>query len=235
VRYPSEQLTVACLCNAADANAPALAQQIAAIVLPKLVAPPAPAAPTPPPAGPAGKDLSALAGAYLDRSSFKIFTLSVRDGALELHPGLDDAGKGYRLDAQPDGTLAVHGTPARFAVEPARGKAPIALARLDDTYRAARFERFTPAAAVEPATLAEYAGRWTSDETTHDVEVRVVDGKLRFGPWGKKPWKELLVPIEKDSFDTGGGAVVFERDAKKKVHAMLAVLDGFRAVRWTKR
>jgi CubicO group peptidase (beta-lactamase class C family) len=243
-RFPSERLTVACLCNVADARPGTLTASVADVVLPKLAAPPPPApspvmegpgSPPKPPGDVDGRaDLSALVGAYLDRRSFRTITVSLREGALEVALGIDPDARGPKIDVMADGTLSVRGTPVRYAVERGSGKAPPSLARLDVKDRPSRFERFQ-VAAVDAAALAEYAGRWTSDETTHDVELRVVEGRLRFGPWGKQPWKEPLAPLERDAFLGGPGAILFERDGRKRVHAMVAVMDGRRAVRWTKR
>jgi CubicO group peptidase (beta-lactamase class C family) len=240
LRFPTERLTVACLCNVADARATTLSEEVAVAVLPKLSA----GRPTAPAAGPeakleaAGKgdaDLSALVGTYVDHRSLRIITVSSRDGELDAAMGLSPASPGPKLDRLADGTLALRGTPLRFAVEPARGKLPLTLTRLDEKDKPpARFERFQPLT-LDAAALAEYAGRWTSEETIHDLELRVIDGKLRFGPWGKRLWKEVPVPLDRDAFESGPGGLVFERDGRKRVQVMVAVLEGRRGVRWTRR
>src|SRR5262249_7689023 len=95
------------------------------------------------------------------------------------------------------------------------------------------FERFEPAS-LEAAKLAEYAGRYTSDELTRDTEFGVVDGALSFGPWGK-PLAARLRPVTRDVFLAPGIGFVFERDGRGKVAKVVGVFDGHRAVRWTKR
>jgi hypothetical protein len=233
-RFPSERLAVACLCNVADAKAATLTEQVAAAVLPKLAPPPAAPLASPPVPGGEGTDLAGLVGNYIDRRSFRVITLSLREGALEVVFGLDPAAHGTKLDVLSDGTLKARGASMQYAVEQARGKAPLSLERLDQKDKPFRFERFEPTK-VDSAALAEYAGRWTSEETTHDVELRIVDGRLRFGAWGKDPWKTPLSSIERDAFAGGPGALLFERDAAKRVHVMVAILEGRRAIRWTKR
>jgi CubicO group peptidase (beta-lactamase class C family) len=75
----------------------------------------------------------------------------------------------------------------------------------------------------------------TFDDHTMVVPRRATAYKRRDDGSFAVEWKTSLTPIERDAFAGGPGALLFERDAKKRVHAMVATLGGRRAVRWTKR
>jgi CubicO group peptidase (beta-lactamase class C family) len=100
---------------------------------------------------------------------------------------------------------------------------------------AATTGRTAPVASVRPAKLAEYAGRYGSDELTRDVAIVVEDGTLHFGPWGGTPEKEPLEPTARDVFLKGDVSVTFERSAQGRIKAVVFDTERTRRVRLQRR
>ena len=91
------------------------------------------------------------------------------------------------------------------------------------------------AVAFKPAELAEYAGRYGSDELTRDVQI-VVDGeKLLLGPWGSTPGAEPLLPTARDTFQRGGLTATFERTARGRIKAVVLDTESTRHLRLMQR
>ncbi len=88
---------------------------------------------------------------------------------------------------------------------------------------------------VKPAELAQYAGRYGSDEVTRDVQILLDGGKLFFGPWGSAPGAQPLEPLARDTFRRGPIGVTFERTAHGRIEAVVFDTEATRNVRLQKR
>ena len=75
---------------------------------------------------------------------------------------------------------------------------------------------------VPASALAEYVGRYTSDEILQDKELSVRDGALVLGTYGRTRGTTPLSPVQRDVWSGDGGlpfavALTFHRDAQKRV------------------
>jgi CubicO group peptidase (beta-lactamase class C family) len=238
-RYPTERLSVTCLCNWDGSDPIALTRAVARALLPALATPaggsPAQAdtKTSPPPAGP---DVGLFAGSYLDPGGLLVRTFVAKDGALQLTfppgPGAPPPIALERLDAR---SFRVPGATSKWTFEPAAGKTPPRVVRTAPDEKPKAFERFA-AQTLDAAKLAAYVGRYESPEMTHDYEVALVDGALVAGPWGKRHMAAKLTPLAPDAF-RGEYGHVFGREggAGGKVVDMVIVFNGHRAVRWKKK
>jgi CubicO group peptidase (beta-lactamase class C family) len=199
-RYPDRGgLSVAVLCNAANANAGAYAHALVDALVTDF--PPAPALDT------TAVDSAAFArflGVYRNGRTGAplVVTPQMRGRFRTLPDGSFWAGAGgarWRFLTAPDGT------PMGLHVLPADGDT------LLFTY-AAR-ERWKPTA----AQLAEFTGRYVSDELGVTYEVAVVRDTLTVTV---RPGQRLpLVPAYVDGFEAGGSTVWFTRDRRGRVSA----------------
>jgi hypothetical protein len=196
---------VAVLCNEAGAHAEELSERVAALFIPQLSAP-SPAAPAP--------------VAPLPPSSGP---LGVELGALS-GTYFDDGTNEVRIVDTKDG--AIH---LRF------GKLPARLLRKAADGPPGTFARIAPIGSVPAAKLAEYAGRYGSDELPRDIVLAVKDGKLRIGPFGAGLSDEPFVPLAADVFVLGGVDGRFERDARGKVRGLVLSSERTRHVRLERR
>jgi CubicO group peptidase (beta-lactamase class C family) len=242
LRYPGERLSVAVLCNDADAEPGALAEQVAGLVYPKIAAsagspPPRPSARAAPPrTAVPDADLAAVVGTYVDRDSLRVRTLDVADGHVLI-------GAGPGRDAPPPGKLEVvdartfraPGSSTVYRFEPAtRAGAPARLVRTAPGDPPRTYER-QASVTLDAAALGQLAGRYRSDETTRDMRIAVAGNGLQRGPWGKKLVDAALTPVARDVFTEGDAlAIRFERDARGKVARAVMSIDGYASVRWTK-
>ncbi|HEY6460531.1 MAG TPA: hypothetical protein VIY73_10290, partial [Polyangiaceae bacterium] len=186
-----------------------------------------------PPVPLAAADRARLLGAYLDRESLQIRTLTLDHGELALGFVVGAGGPPTRpLEAIGPRTVRVKGTTATYELVPGSGRVPDWLVRrIDDETTA--FERFEPVT-VREQDLAEYCGRYRSPETTRDLAVEVVEGALAASPWGKRPAGATTRPAARDVFVEPSGGMRFERDRRGKVNGLVSYFGGFPAVRWTK-
>ncbi len=220
VRIPSERVAVAVLCNLATADASGLANRVMALVVPRFVA-----EATPAPAMPVALD--EMIGVYLDPASLAIRTIARAGDQLVLGAGIgDDAPPPRKLAAVGPRTLRVVGTMADYTFEPAVAGKPARISRSAELGPARRYERVTPPAT---AALAALAGRYRSDELTHDLELVVVDGAIRMRPLGKPLWDGHFVPVTPDVFVGSGFTIRAECDPRGCVVALVMAANGYRA------
>jgi CubicO group peptidase (beta-lactamase class C family) len=237
-RYPSERLSVAVLCNRADVNPIALTKAVAAKLVPALAGGESSASPsTPSPAAaPSGPALETFRGAYVEPRGLVVRTFDVKDGVLQLGASLtpDPSAPPRPLERIDAASFRVPGAPSTWTFAPER------VTRVAPGEPSMTFERFAPQT-LTPAQLGEYVGRYESPETTLDLEVALVDGKLIAAPWGKRHLAEKLTPLGRDTFTSDGEyGLVFHRagggaGSGHKVVEAVAVADGYHAVRWKKR
>ncbi len=243
-RFPTERLTVACLCNVTSAEPDDLAHAVAATFLPK-VAEPAPAAPSqtasaPAAHGSAGPSLTLLApvvGTYYDPVSYEVRRISLQNGAIVLDFQLPPGGFHRELEALDAHTFVVLGVPrasaTRYLFEPATAKTPAHLVRKPIDGKATTLVRFEPVS-PEASELAEYAGRYGSDEILHDVQVGVSDDAFVIGEWGRT-FAAKLAPLARDVFVGGGVGLHFERDARGHIKGFTMSADRMLGIEWVRR
>ncbi len=189
-RYPEQGMSIALLCNTADANPEMLGRQVAGLFLP---APPveSPYVPTDP----------APEGLFASTRTGEPFGLrmtpqgpSVIPGARLLTPVGPDI---WRLGAE---ELRFEGDD-RFVRVTGDGDTLV-------------YERRQPVA-PDPEALAVFAGDYASDEARARWTLRVIDGRLALDQGGRPPL--IMAPTYQDVFVAPGFVVRFDRNAAGEV------------------
>ena len=213
-RFPRQKFSVVCLCNLTSADPEGLAEQVAHLYLPDLFkAPPPPpkagAANDPPPITLIEEELKDKVGRHYNPNTGSFRRITLRDSKLRMDPG------------RPDGFELVPLGPSRFRV-PASGNEVAFKPRPDGKLqlklriaRGAITEIFDPIAPPTEAELAEYAGRYFSEELDTTYHLRVENGVLQSSI--KDGQGHTLQPTVPDSFFSGALQFVFQRDAQRKV------------------
>lgn len=208
-RYPEAgRLSVALLCNAANANAAALARRVAGIFLPAAVV-----ADTTPSRVPA-EERRRLVGTYRNPLSDNWFAVvNVGEGLQVSGPGTDP------LIFESAGTYRGR-SGMRLRVEPSEGAVRrVVLSPPDDDPVA-----FEPMQRPEltPGQLAEYAGQYDGPELGNTLKVRVDGTRLLMRV---SPDEEIvLLPLYRDGFRVGtsGATARFVRDASGRIKELRA-------------
>lgn len=207
-RYPEQRLDVALLCNAAGANAPALAHQVANLYLERAPEPrESPAAVEP-------ALLQARAGLYRDTRTSLVLRLGMEEGVLGV------VGGGDLVPVSPSRFRAGDGWVV-FGEAPRAGeRAAFDLVGSDgDSVRYEPVADFAPTA----AQLAEFAGTYHSDEADATLTLEVAGGKLVLrDPAGSSA---PLEPAYADAFSLGGGIIRFARGSGGRVTGLSVVSD----------
>ncbi|HYG65774.1 MAG TPA: serine hydrolase domain-containing protein [Thermoanaerobaculia bacterium] len=209
-RYPEQRLSVALLCNAAEADSGALAHQVAELYLPAGVCKEAPAgagsSPIPLPAA----DLEAKAGLYRNLRTGMPVRLLIQDGKLrseqgdELLPLSRTVFESRPGRARVEFDLAPDGRPRSMRATTASG----------DTLPFERVADFTSTA----EQLAAYPGEYRSDEAQATYTVVLEEGELVLR---RRPdFSTRLQPAYPDAFTIPAGLVRFIRGADGKVKEM---------------
>jgi CubicO group peptidase (beta-lactamase class C family) len=216
-RFPDQQLSVALLCNSGSVNPGAIGHQVAEVFLQgQLAAVPRQAAGS---MRLTAEALQARTGVYRQELTGQPMRIIVRDSTLRLG--------NTALTPTSESVFAV-GTSGRIEFlqdgRRARLVSPDA-----DTLLLTREPAWTPTA----AELAQYAGRYSSDEAEAWFTVAVKDGKLlatdRYGS------SDTLVAVYKDAFTQSGQLVTFRRSASGTVNAVSLGLGRVRDLRFAKR
>jgi hypothetical protein len=224
LRYLDDHLTVSVLCNTTKANAPGLGEKVAAVFLPEHHGPPAASAAG---AAPFGVDLASVEGSYVDRSGADVRILDVSEGTVHVRYGRSHEPP---RELVPVGSrdLQVKGGRTHYRFTPADGKRPARLTRLSRSAPPEEFVREDLVSHVD--RLADYEGRYGSDELPRDLEIRIADGALVAGPVGGAARTAPFTPVARDLFaaghagDTDSIGWRFERDARGRI-ARLVVSD----------
>jgi CubicO group peptidase (beta-lactamase class C family) len=197
-RYPDRDgLSVAVLCNAADANPAAYAQALVDALVTDF--PPAPAL-----------DTTAVDSAAFTRH------LGVYRNARTGAPLVVTRRTGQRLRGLPDGSFWAGGTRWLFLDGP--DGTPMGLHMLTSDGDTVRFtfaarDPWKPT----PAQLAEFAGRYHSEELGMTYELSAAGDTLTLST--RPGQRERLFPAYTDGFEMGGAAVWFTRDRRGRVTA----------------
>jgi CubicO group peptidase (beta-lactamase class C family) len=193
-RYPDQQLSVALLCNAGDADTTALAHAVADQFLPAPSARPAPSAV---PLG--AEQLGQRVGLYVDREKGLSMQLILQDGSLRQSEG--KALTVVSLEEFTAGTKTF-----RFS-----GGGHLTVETPDGSvFEYTRMQPWHPGA----AELASLAGTYRSDEALATYDVQVRGGRLVMTLADRRGYSFTLQPLATDIFEiaTGGdGLVRFNR------------------------
>ena len=223
VRYPTEDLAVAVLCNLDEIDSIALARGVASVYLGDATAPAEAAAGEPAAASVSPADLAANEGLYRDPTDETLLRMFVRDGSLRGSPG---AGADGGWPVVPLGADRFRIPTTAITLEFAGGSSgPRTLRIVGERPTPAVLERvasYTPSA----AELAAVAGDYRSEELATTYALRVRDGALIADVPGRA--SIALQPIRPDTF-AGSlvGAITFRRDGAGRatgftVHAFAA-------------
>jgi hypothetical protein len=206
LRFPEQNLAVACLCNLGGTDPSELARKVAGVYLGSQMT----SEDTPSPAAfvtLSESELQSRAGTFWDQVAGEYLFLSPKEGKLLLESGGSSAlflplsSTRFVAESSPSVELLFEGEALTFK-------------RRDDTQRFSRIEPWKPT----PSQLEELRGRYRSDEIAGAIEVEVESGSLvlRHRTIPRKP----LVPTRSDSFYIDGIRLSFTRDGAGKV-------DGF--------
>jgi CubicO group peptidase (beta-lactamase class C family) len=230
VRFPTERLGVAVLCNQWDVEPWTLADRVATVFLAQ---PPAsgtaPATPTQ--SQPSHVDAAAFApfaGTYVLQTTLENRTLELKDGKLFLLKG-DVSLAATPIDAH---SFVTKGT--RYTVEPASGHTPARLVRFPREGEPQTLERVEPFV-PDAKALQEYVGRYGTEEIPRDVEIILLEGKLYTRRWGRTPDRKALEPVVRDGFLGDGETFHFERDSRGRVTGFLRNSENVRLMKWLRR
>ena len=198
-RYPDQHVSLVVLCNVGSANPVALGHQVADLLITK------PAA-----AAQSGASTLALttgqlerwAGTYLDRRTDNTLRLAVREGSL-----IDEDTPRRAIRAMsPDVFRLADDTELRFQGTAPSRAAVVVRTDGDTTTLVEVSTKPLPA-----ARLAEYVGRYTSDELDVKLDVAVKDAHLILQ---RRPADEMAMrQVYDDDFATPIGSLRFSRDA----------------------
>ena len=199
-RYPDQQLSIALLCNAGDANTTALARAVADQFLP---APSSPSALTA--VALSAEQLEQHAGLYVDREKGLSMQLTLQDGTLRQF-------EGGVLTAVSLAEFTAGTKTFRFS-----GGEHLTVETPDGSvFEYTRMQPWHPGV-VE---LAPLAGTYRSDEALATYDVRVRDGRLVMTPVDRRGYSITLKPLATDIFaiEAGNdGLVRFNRSGAKGV------------------
>jgi len=200
-RYPDQQLSIALLCNAADADTTALAHAVADQFLPSAAPPGAQTT-----VALSAAQLAARSGLYVDRRRGVWLHLSAQDGTLRL----------------PNGEVLIAVSPVEFTAGSISyrfsGSQHLTTQSADGGVgEYLRGQPWRPSA----AQLAQFAGSFHSDEALASLDVQVQGERLVMTPADRRADPITLLPLVADTFEAAPiGLVHFGRDHAHSVVAL---------------
>jgi CubicO group peptidase (beta-lactamase class C family) len=201
LRFPTERVSVACLCNVARSNPTALARRVADVVLADRMAPiPADSATTE--SATTGSAATApapatreLLGAYRDPASGTVARVGVDSGRVQL----EYSGDTMVLIPEGAGEYSAVGTQARVRFEPASGRTPRRI-RISGPGLGRRTLEAIPPFTPPRGALAQYAGGYASPELGVGYRIAVEsDGLILHAPHLPA---DRLRPTIRDEFES---------------------------------
>ena len=228
LRFPTERLSVVCLCNTSSASPTQLTRSVADVVLAGKLqpAPPAPAADDRPVVPLSAAELARCEGLYWRRGTDSYRKLVAKDGSMESVWGqtgtpLKSVGRGLfagrstdlLVEALPDGRRRLTEAVRAGMVKPVV---------FEDV------ELFSPTA----AQAAEYTGVYHSEEIDPAYRIEVAGGRLVLRRL--KVGTATLEPLTKDVFRGSPGTFRFSRDASGRVAGFTLSSGRIRNFRFTK-
>ncbi|MEX2571426.1 MAG: serine hydrolase [Gemmatimonadota bacterium] len=203
-RYPDQELSVALLCNAANANATSLAHQVADLYLPGggtdtgYVA-----------ANVSAAELASRVGLYRDTRRGLPLRIELDGGALDID-GTE------LIPLQPNVLQRGSSTIFEFETLPGSGGGTgfRSISSDGDTLQYVPATNFAPSA----ADLAAFGGTYRSDEAEATYVVTVQDGRLLL----QRPFDRdlTLTPAYEDAFTSGSTLIRFHRDQSGRVREL---------------
>jgi CubicO group peptidase (beta-lactamase class C family) len=198
-RFPEHGLSIAALCNTADAHAARLGRALAQGIL-ALPAAAQGATADQPAAG--ASSPAAYAGSYYNELNGNQVQVAWRDGGLVLSNGTSLRPQGGQQFAVGTGTFTFNGADTFVAqsasTEPVRyrkmGKSPL-----------------------PPAALKAYTGTYRSDEAQAAYQVASDQGQLVLRHASRPEYVFRLAPLATDTFGAGNIVVRFQRDGKQRI------------------
>ena len=216
MRFPDQRFSVACLCNAGNANPNGLAREVADIYLAGQLVVTPPSAQNDPKAPAADVKLSEQQlknnpGVYWSSDYADLARVTEKDGKLSLAA----AGGASPLTPIGENRFRIIARPGEITFEsPADGKEQRLILTLEGSppviYEAVK-------SVLPTAELTEYAGAYYSDEIDSTYRVAVQEGKLTLL---RKKFPPLsMQPSFADAFSSGSllGTIRFTRDQQQRV------------------
>jgi CubicO group peptidase (beta-lactamase class C family) len=174
LRFPSERVSVACLCNVAGSNPTGLARRVAEVVLADRLAPtPADSAAKARPTTAAAPAASDLLGAYRDSSSGTMARVSLDSGRVQL----EYSGDTMVLTPEGAGEYSAVGAQARVRFEPASATRPRRIRISGPGLGHHTLQAILPFTPSKDA-LARYAGAYASPELGVGYRIAVESDAL---------------------------------------------------------
>lgn len=192
-RYPDQRLSIALLCNTADANPEMLGRQVADLFLPE--------SPETPPYVPTGPAPEGLFAGTRTGEPFGL-RMTVR-GPVVIPSG------------QP--LTPVGPDVWRLGTDELRFEGRDRFARITEDGDSIIYERRQPVA-PDAGALAAYAGTYVSDEARARWTLRVIEGRLALDQGGQPP--VIIAPTYLDVFATPGFVLRFDRNPAGEVTVM---------------
>lgn len=196
-RFPDHDLSIAVLCNAADAHAARLGRALVQDILQLPATASNDAA-----AAPATSTVAAYAGSYYNELNGSQIQLAWRDDALALPNGTPLRAQGSQRFAVGAGTFTFEGTD-NFVAQSA-------------STEAVRYRR-TAGAPPAPGALRAYTGTYRSAEAAATYRVAIDGGRLVFWHADRPEYVFRLAPLASDTFGGGNIVVRFLRDARRRI------------------
>lgn len=225
VRFPTERLSIATLCNNGDVEPDDLALKVADIYLRgKLSEPSKPLTntPSPPPVAPSHAIPTDLAGSYWSREGGSVRRIEESDGKLWY---VRNAGSRSELSPVGEGRLLMLGVPTRVQIEmlPSDGGPQKFSVEAEDEISV--YER-VPEFAQNTNSLDEFTGTYSSPELDNRWSFLIAGGKLAV----KAPRQDLRVlePAFKDAFIGDRMLLRFQRDSSGRIDSLLVDAGGLR-------
>jgi CubicO group peptidase (beta-lactamase class C family) len=202
-RYPQQNLSIALLCNAGDADVVRLAHSVADLFLPKLT--PKQALGSAPTLSLSPEQLTEHVGLYFGLPTGSALQVTALDGSLRV-------GAGAVLVAQSSDAFTLGSSTVRFT---SRDHFNLE----DDSGGIQAFDRVQP---WHPTAeqLTAFVGRYASDETLSTWVVSITGGKLELVPLDRRTTPLTLTPVYENTFwlePRTTGAVGFSFDSHRQV------------------
>lgn len=216
LRFPDEQLSVAVLCNLGNAQANALAQQVAAVYLEgKLSKPVEEAVEERQTVVADDAPLAEITGSYWSREGGLVRRLEQRDGKLWYVRGAQSRSE---LAPMGNGRLRMVGVPTRAELQMLPVDAVPQRFQLfsgDEKLVFERVQDFTP----DAKTLSEFIGTYSSAELGTRWSFAIKNGKLTVKAPREEP--QIIEPVFNDAFLAGRMLLRFQRNASGRVASLL--------------
>lgn len=236
MRFPDQRFSIACLCNA-RIEPDTIARRIADIYLadqfkPTTATPNSLTVAPPDAVKLSEKELSSVAGLYLNPLNDTVRRVYVKDGKL-----IYFRAPGNESELAPLGNN-------RFLMLGVRNRVEIVFKRprpnaqlqmiVTEAGRAPNVQESVKEATYKPEQLNEFAGEYYSPELDRTYSIVPKEGKLLFrtGSWGDF----LLSPRFVDSFENQAemGSLIFTRDSKKRISGFVIRSGKVRNLRFDK-